>query len=321
MTRELTVVAAVIRDGDGRVLVSRRAEHKHQGGRWEFPGGKLEAGEAEADGLRRELREELDLEPLVSRPLIALSHDYGDRVIHLRVWQVEAFTGGPAGPLGSEGQAVAWVPLSALPSLTFPDANRPIVTAACWPAVWHLPPALPDLAAWQQWLQSRLELPASSRDSVRHGVIWRQPGWTERDYLAAADWAMPRCRAHGLPFFLHGDPQRLRELPAADGLHLPAALARQAVQRPVSQAHGLLVACHDPLELARAQQLHADAALLSPVLATASHPEATGLGWPLWSAWVAEVNLPVYAMGGLAPDQLATAWAAGAQGVAGIRCF
>lgn len=318
---ELTVVAAVIRDGDGRVLVSRRAGHKHQGGRWEFPGGKLEAGEAEPDGLRRELVEELDLSPLQARPLIALRHDYGDRIIHLRVWQVDAFAGGPAGAIGCEGQEVAWVPLSELAALTFPDANRPIVTAACWPAVWHLPPMLPDMAAWQSWLQQRLSLPARASAAIRHGVIWRQPALSSDEYQAAAEWAVTACHSRGMMLFLHGDPACLQQVPAADGLHLPAELARRYRQRPVDAAHGLLVACHDPDELAHAQLLGADAALLSPVLPTRSHPGAPGLGWTTWSAWVAEVTLPVYALGGLSPDQLPQVWAAGGQGVAGISRF
>jgi 8-oxo-dGTP diphosphatase len=79
--------------------------------------------------------------------------------------------------------------------------------------------------------------------------------------------------------------------------------------------------CHDAEELELAARLGADFATLSPVQATASHPGAAALGWDRFAQRVAAARLPVYALGGVGPDDLPRARAAGAQGVAGIRAF
>ena len=99
--KRIHVVAAVIRGADGRILIARRADTQHQGGLWEFPGGKVEEGEAVEVALARELREELGIEVTGSRPLIKVSHDYPDKQVLLDVREVDAFTGEPH---GAEGQ-------------------------------------------------------------------------------------------------------------------------------------------------------------------------------------------------------------------------
>lgn len=109
---------------DGKVLLSHRASHQHQGDRWEFPGGKLEAGETVFRALQRELAEELAIEVQHAQPLLQVQHQYPEREVLLDVWLVDAFEGEPH---GVEGQAVQWFAVSELASLSFPDANQPIV--------------------------------------------------------------------------------------------------------------------------------------------------------------------------------------------------
>lgn len=120
------VAAGVILGADGAVLLALRPQHKHQGGLWEFPGGKVEPGESVQAALARELLEELDLQVLASEPLLVTDHDYGDKQVRLDVWLVTRHAGTPR---GREGQALAWVPLAALPQHAFPAANLPIVSA------------------------------------------------------------------------------------------------------------------------------------------------------------------------------------------------
>ncbi|NNM00703.1 MAG: NUDIX domain-containing protein, partial [Gammaproteobacteria bacterium] len=105
------VLAGVIRDETGRVLLARRPEHLHQGGLWEFPGGKREAGEAPVAALARELHEELGIAVTSARPRIRLAHDYTAMSVLLDVWDVSTFSGTPT---GAEGQSLAWVELDAL---------------------------------------------------------------------------------------------------------------------------------------------------------------------------------------------------------------
>jgi mutator protein MutT len=99
-------MAGAIADPEARILVTRRPEHVHQGGLWEFPGGKLEPGEDPEQGLARELAEELGVRVLASRPLIRIHHDYGDRHILLDVRRVSRYEGVPQ---GLEGQPLAWL--------------------------------------------------------------------------------------------------------------------------------------------------------------------------------------------------------------------
>ena len=122
----LHVAVGVITDDRGRVLISRRAEDSHQGGLWEFPGGKVEPGESLADALARELREELDIEVRRSEPLIEIRHDYSDKAVLLDVHVVRDFGGNPS---GLENQPLAWVSLENLRDYQFPAANKPIISA------------------------------------------------------------------------------------------------------------------------------------------------------------------------------------------------
>lgn len=125
--KSIHVVAAIIfspqRD---RVLISRRHEHLHQGGKWEFPGGKIEPGEAAGAALARELHEELgiDINIDTSELLTEVSHDYPEKSVNIQFWQVVEFTGEA---LGREQQEVRWVSVSQLDTLSFPPANRAVL--------------------------------------------------------------------------------------------------------------------------------------------------------------------------------------------------
>src|SRR6185295_609880 len=105
-TRRVHVAVGVVSDGGGRILVARRPDHVHQGGLWEFPGGKVEAGETVQQALRREVLEELAIEVVQCRELIAVQHDYSDKAVLLDVWWVDNFRGEPH---GREGQPWQWI--------------------------------------------------------------------------------------------------------------------------------------------------------------------------------------------------------------------
>jgi len=120
------VMAGALEDRHGRILIARRPEGAHQGGLWEFPGGKLEPGETPQRGLERELAEELGIRVLASQPLIRVLHDYGDRRVLLDVRRVTSFAGVP---VGREGQPLAWRHPEDMDPGDFPAADRPIITA------------------------------------------------------------------------------------------------------------------------------------------------------------------------------------------------
>ena len=122
----LHVAVGVILDGEHNILITRRAADSHQGGLWEFPGGKIEEGESPGEALARELREELGIEIDHTSALLKVQHDYGDKAVLLDVQVVWEFSG-EARPL--EGQPMTWVSLQELSAYSFPEANVPIVAA------------------------------------------------------------------------------------------------------------------------------------------------------------------------------------------------
>lgn len=123
--KSIHVAVGVIKRGSF-VFISKRPDALHQGGRWEFPGGKVEAGESVEQALARELKEEVDLTVTNAKPMLVLEYDYPEKRVKLDVWLVEDPQGDGQ---GLEGQQVAWVHFQDLPHYQFPDANAPILEA------------------------------------------------------------------------------------------------------------------------------------------------------------------------------------------------
>lgn len=297
---EITVAAGVIRDGQGRVCLSRRPAHKHQGGLWEFPGGKVEAGENAHAALARELHEELGLTVGASAPFMTVEHRYQDLRVILHFRDVTAWRGEPH---GREGQPVEWVPVAELSERAFPAANRPVALALRLPPELVIPPDNLDRQAVLAGLD-RL-------DPARQGVYLR--GWSGEAAMTA------RCRARGLRFWVRDDAG-LAAREGAFGLHLSAARLT-GLDTPPAFDGVLSAACHAPAQIERALALGCRMATLSPVMATPSHPDARPLGWDDFHRRVREKPLVFYALGGVAPGDLTTAREHGAFGVAGIRGF
>ena len=122
----IRVVAAALYDSQGRVLIAQRPPGKHMAGRWEFPGGKVSAGETDEQALTRELTEELGITVSAARPLLTISHDYPDRSVELSMWVVEHYTGEPR---SLDGQQLKWVPPTALLEEDVLEADRPFIEA------------------------------------------------------------------------------------------------------------------------------------------------------------------------------------------------
>jgi len=307
MTATVHVAAGALIDDRGRVLLARRHDHAHQGGLWEFPGGKCEAGETPQAALVRELREELGIEVAACRPLIRVAHDYGDRRVVLHVFRVEAWEGEPH---GLEDQPLEWVVPAALVDYPMPAADRPVVTALRLPDTCLITRPEGDepesvLAHLERGLAAGVRLVQFRVFGVGEEGRWRlfeqvRARCREADALLLCNSAMGIDGAE------------------ADGLHLSARDLHRLHERP-GGLHWLAASCHSPDDLRRAEALGADFALLSPVLPTPSHPDAAPLGWTNFAQAVEAVNLPIYALGGMRPDLRETAWHHGAQGIAGIR--
>ena len=308
----LRVVAGVLMDPQGRVLIAQRPPGKHLAGGWEFPGGKRAADESRESALAREFIEELGVEVKDARPLIRYVHAYPERTVELDVWRILGHTGEPR---GLEGQAIDWCAPEGLMAHELLPADKPIVTALTLSPLCVVTGGFADTANFVRRLESALRIGAGL-------VQLRQPGAGTEQLLELGAVAAPVCRRHGARLVVNTGPEQwstLRESGLFDGLHLAARRCNGLRVRPVEEDVLLGVSCHSADELARAASIDTDYAVLGSVKVTASHPGGATLGWDAFSDYAAPCRFPVYAIGGLNAADLPRAWQAGAQGVAAIR--
>lgn len=307
-TPETVHVAVGLLVQGARVFVARRHVRSHQGGLWEFPGGKLAQGESVRSGLARELHEELGVEVTAARPYLQVRHRYADKTVLLDVWQIEAFRGEPH---GREGQDARWADIDALRPSEFPDADRPILRRL------QLPPLYLISDARRFGLEGfyvRLERALAAGARL---VQLREPQLELDAYHAYASDIALLCHRYGAKLMLNANPSLVAAC-GADGVHLNTRRLRLVDARPLDPDLLVGASCHDREELGHAQRISADLAVLSPVRPTRSHPDAVTLGWDRFAALCSETNLPVYALGGMRPEDLPSARMARAAGVAMI---
>lgn len=307
MRPQIAVACGVLRRANGEVLIAQRPAGKIAAGKWEFPGGKIERDESAEAALQRELHEELGIAITSARPLICVSHDYSDRRVILDTWLVSGWSGEIH---GREQQALAWVQAQALAHYDLLAADGPIVTALLLPQHYVFTPPAANETDIRNGLQA---LPGSAL------LRLRLPGLGDPEYEALARALLPTVRARGLRLILDRDPVMVQRL-GADGWHASAAMLAARPGRP-SGMELVMASCHDQHELALARQLPADAVVLGPVQATASHPGAGVLTWPGFAALAHQASLPAYAIGGLGPSEAQLAQQHYGQGVAGISAY
>lgn len=306
--RHVDVVAGVLRDARGRVLLTRRTEGRDFAGRWEFPGGKRKASESPDEALVRELREELGIEARVGAHVITVPQEYPDKRLRLEVREIDDWDGAPR---GREQQALVWVPPEKLDRYTMPPADVPVVAALGQPPLYLVTP-LPgeDDGRWLAGLDAALKTGIER-------VQVRVPGLAPERIRALASAVARRCRKAGVECLLNGDIALARLL--GTGVHLTAAQLGELDERPLPGSVPVGASCHDLAELRQAEALGCDFAVLGAVRQTPSHPGVVGIGWAGFAQLREQVSLPIYAIGGLGLDDLDAARRHGAQGIAAIR--
>lgn len=307
----IEVVAGVLRDGLGRVLLAQRPAGKHLAGSWEFPGGKREPGERDLSALERELAEELGIVVESARPWLALTHAYPELTVRLKLFEVDAWQGEPR---GHEGQALRWVEPACMNELPMPAADRPIVRALDLDPRYAISPDPGTRGTFDTVLDW-------ARRCLDHGIRLFQLRAPSLDQAALRELAgaFGRLIRAGNGRWLLNASAGLAIETGADGVHLNARRLRQCRQRPLTDRLLVAASCHDEHELAIAGAIGVDFVTLSPVAATASHPGAETLGWDGFGRLCELAPVPVYALGGMTPDDLGRSRARGGFGVAGIR--
>ena len=348
MTVECVHVAVAVIIRDGRVLISKRAEHVHQGGLWEFPGGKIEAGESVEAALCREIQEELGINIKNSRPLITLSHHYPDsdsgKQVLLETRVITEFDGrdydwcektGDSEQSGMEGQAVRWVEFKQLDNYQFPAANKPILNAIRLPESYLISPdCVCDVQdhdsqnhgceTVERFLQ---QFSLSSRDNPLLQLrIKSLSGEMLNDVVKrACDIARKNRSTVLLNSALFHSQKGLDDGVNyyTGGIHLTSHHLHQAkfVDKYRRQFPEKIIAasCHNKEDIERANQLQLDFIVVSPVQHTASHPQQAPLGWDGFKTLTDLAGIPVFALGGMSQADSVHAQKMGAQGIAAIR--
>lgn len=302
------VAVGILEDAQRRILVAQRPDTKHQGGKWEFPGGKIHADEDMPAALARELQEELGIGLRSARPVLRVRHAYPDKTVVLDVWQVTAYDGEPH---GREGQPLRWVARDRLAQLDLPEADYPILRALSLPPLYLISDA--SRYGKAEFL-TRLERALRAGASL---LQLREPSLNAGDYRVLARDVVALAHRYEAKVLLNAEPECVAEC-GADGVHLSSRRLMALSRRPVATEFLVGASCHDTAELRRAAELGADFVVLSPVRATATHPKATPLGWGEFARLRRLSDAPVYALGGLHPEDLDAAHAAGANGLAMI---
>jgi 8-oxo-dGTP diphosphatase len=314
----------------GEILIAKRAENQHQGGLWEFPGGKVEEGESVQVALQRELEEELGLKSSIEnmRPLITIPFHYSDKSVLLDVWCVydgelpdtdgveDDFLGENV-LVGKEDQPLLWVAQGSLAGYQFPAANKAIIDAL----------SLPKLIAISQDNSSPEVILSQIANTLKdHANVWiqlRAPSLDQLQYTQLAMQLYGICHEAGSKL-IWNCPLDWYQVAFSDGLHLSNNNFRIANlndgTRPIPTNQWLSMACHNLPELEVVQKL-ADYVLVSPVNETKTHPQANALTWSGFKVIADQAQIPCYALGGLQKSELEHCIQVGGQGIAGISGF
>lgn len=301
------VAVAVLQRDDGQFLMAQRPEGKAYAGYWEFPGGKVEAGETPNHALVRELHEELGIAVKTAYPWLRRVFTYPHATVRLNFFRV---TGWQGEPHGKEGQLLSWQRMPALAVSPILPANDPILRALQLPHLYAISNA--SELGGEVYMQ-RLQL--ALNNGLRLLQI-REKGWSRPAVKELSLRSIELAHAAGARVLLNGDIALAQEV-GANGVQLTGTQLAACKRRPDIEL--CAASCHNAAELKLAEDLELDFALLSPVLPTKSHPGAAHLGWDSFAGMAGSSSIPVYALGGLQADDMKKAWGNGAHGIALLR--
>lgn len=303
------VAAAVITRPDGSFLLARRPKGKPYAGYWEFPGGKVKPDESLLHALRRELLEELGIHIQYAYPWITRTFTYPHATVRLRFYRVMEWHGEPH---PRENQELSWQFASDVAVEPMLPANAPVLQALDLPPVYAITNAM-ELGT----KHSLTRIKHALQEGLRLMQV-REKAMTNETLHIFAGEVVTLAHRYGAKVLINGDVRLCREA-GADGVHFPSAQLMDLTALPGIGLCG--ASCHNAEELAQAERLGVNFAVLAPVLPTLSHPESQTLGWRKFAALVRGCSLPVYALGGLRQEDLTTAWEHGAHGIAMMRAI
>ena len=303
----IEVAAAVLHRPDGACLLAQRPKDKIWAGYWEFPGGKVEAGETSRHALVRELKEELGIEVKTSYPWITRIFNYPHATVKLNFFRVTEWSG-ELHP--HEGQQFAWQQVADIRVHPVLPANAPVIRLLTLPSFYAIS-NVKELGEddFMRRLEGRL------RKGLRL-VQLREKGLSHDATHALALRMKDLLHEYDAKLILNSDIELALEI-GADGVQLTSSQIETLRERPSLPWCG--ASCHNKKELRWAEALGCDFALISPVQPTPSHPGEPTLGWEKFSSIVNGSSIPIYALGGLTESDMRISWQYGAHGIALLR--
>jgi 8-oxo-dGTP diphosphatase len=294
----IEVAAAVIQRPNGEFLLAQRPAGKVYAGYWEFPGGKVEPGEAASAALARELDEELGIDVERAYPWLTREYVYPHGHVRLNFFRVVSWRGEPH---PREDQAIAWQSPRAANLSPMLPANAPVLASLALPVEYAVTNAAGlGIPAMLDKLRTRLEMGLKL-------VQVREPGLSGKERELFTQQVIGLAQRYGCRVLVK-EPAA-----GADGVHLTAAQLMALQAKP----KGLVAAsCHTRAELEQAMALELDFVVLGPVKEKGA---AQALGWAGFADIARHATIPVYAIGGLTRADFEDAWTAGAHGLAMIR--
>lgn len=299
MPKPIVDVAIAILIHRGKILVGWREEQQHQGGKHEFPGGKVEQGETPEEACRREIYEEVGIGLKDWHQFDYIHHEYDDIIVNLHLFHSYV----PDELLNLIHQPWAWYTREQLPHLNFPKANKNIIKRLYWPHLIKI--------------SNTLSMVKSS-DALLYWRIEEDPSEQYIEQLTALDEGQRSNLIVNVDIWQQLSPELQKQIKT---VHLKQSQLMNLHKCDLTVGVRYIAACHDAVSLKQAQQIGCDAVFISPVKSTTTHPEAVALGWERFSDLAQNSQIPVFALGGVHPDDLATAQQHGAYGLAGIRNF
>ena len=300
MPKPIVDVAIAILIHRGKILVGWREEQQHQGGKHEFPGGKVEQGETPEEACRREIYEEVGIGLKDWHQFDYIHHEYDDIIVNLHLFHSYV----PDELLNLIHQPWAWYTREQLLHLNFPKANKDIIKRLYWPHFIKISPTL---------------TPVENDDTL---VYWRiEEADADQRYLeqlSALDENQLSKLIINTDIWQQLSPELKKQIKT---VHLKQSQLMNLHKGDLTVGLRFIAACHDAVSVQHAQQIGCDAVFVSPVKVTETHPDASALGWNRLNDLIEKCQIPVFALGGMSPDDLATAQKHGAYGLAGIRNF
>ncbi len=285
-------------------LLAQRPEGKSYAGFWEFPGGKVELGETLLHALERELHEELGVKIATAYPWLTRLHIYAHATVRLNFFRITVWQGELH---GKENQQLSWQTPSNLTISPVLPANIFVLRALQLPPLYAISNAA---VLGSEKFMERLQVALENGLKL---VQMREPDLSREAMRELSLRVVKLAHIYGAQVLINSDIKLANEI-GADGVHLNSTQLAACNSRP--SLTWCAASCHNADELQRANNLGFDFVVLSPVLPTRSHPDATHLGWQAFATIAANSAIPVFALGGLCCDDMEKAWQHGAHGIA-----